>query len=157
MALSYHGVRQPSILEVAFVMNGNPSTDLLFESISKLLVNRMPPVLTKIAPFGCGDLGDASYLVALDSNFLTTASIRIFANVKPSDYPELGVRFDQLHPLMFGKADVLRQLAQALGSKVKLLGASDESVVAIQISSGCDCETARQQARNWLLGNAVAN
>ncbi|MBN9692009.1 MAG: hypothetical protein J0M24_17340 [Verrucomicrobia bacterium] len=88
----------------------------------------------------------------LESNVLMTEHIRIMARLWPSAYPELGRRFDGLHPVMFGSKKLCQGIGSALDKDARVLvsdAMSDFAVVRLTV--GCESEAARRRASPWLL------
>ncbi len=76
----------------------------------------------------------------------------IKSKVFPKAYPELGEKFDDLHPVMFGAKQVCSELAAALEKYAKLIiGTSASDFAVIRLNPKCDIAAAKEQAKDWLL------
>jgi len=133
------------------VQTEQSESDIL-DGVAERLVDRMPEALQQTEPFGCCDIGGVGFCVRLESNFLPTRNVQIMANLMPPAYPQLGRRFDKLHPLMFGNRGLCRDIAQALGSDAKLIiGNGEGSMAVIRLNPECDITAAGKRASKWLL------
>jgi hypothetical protein len=147
------GVTQkPTILELVLQFAAAGSGQDVLRCFGEWLMKALGDKFSTLEVFGCVDLGGPELFVRLESNALMAGRIRIMAKVLPTGYPELGDKFDDLHPLMFGTKRACSRIATALGRDARLIcggGSSDFSVV--QLNPKCDIAAARERARTWLL------
>ncbi len=153
LALEHYKVKQkPCLFEVVFEVTAKESEHDILDEVAECLVNRMPEALRQTEPFGCCDAGDSGFCVRLESNFLTTRDVQIMAKLMPPAYTQLGLQFDKLHPLMFGKRQLCKDITQAIGSNAKLvLRKGKESLAVIRLTADCDLLEAKKRASKWLL------
>jgi hypothetical protein len=80
------------------------------------------------------------------------ANSRVMARTSPKAYPQLGEKFEDLHPVMFGAKQVCSELAAALGKDAKLIiGTNASDFAVIRLNPKCDIAAARERAKDLLL------
>ena len=89
----------------------------------------------------------------LESSVHMTDEIRVFARLfPPTKYPELGRRFDALHPILFGDKRLCERIGQALGQDAKVIASrSLKDSAVVRLAPGCDIADASRSASEWLL------
>jgi hypothetical protein len=141
--------QKPSVFELAIEIETSDSETAVLDNFAQLLASQES---SNLKIFGCCDAGTKEMLVRLETNVLMLDKIRIMAKVLPTAYPELGEKFDDLHPLMFGTKQVCSELARVLGNDARLIYSPNGSDFAvIRMNSKCDLVAARKRANDWLL------
>lgn len=152
-ALNYYKVSQkPSILEVVLETETTEHKEKLLDACAEWLAKFAPKSLRSLGIFGCVDAGGPEFFVKLESNVLMTDNIRIMAKLLPSAYPELGERFDGLHPVMFGSKKVCREIEAALEGDARVIASaaiSDFAVMRLKVD--CDSEAAKRRVSSLML------
>jgi hypothetical protein len=152
-ALSYYKVNQkPAVLECVLHFPSSVDGNEVLDAFTTRLCHHIPECLQALQIFGCADVGGDELFVKLDANVLMTRDIRIMAKLLPSSYPQLGARFDTLHPVMFGSEKTCAAIASALGADAVLT--SDcvfEDFAVLRVSPDCDVRSASARASAWLL------
>ncbi|MGZ5544895.1 MAG: hypothetical protein ACXWIU_09480 [Limisphaerales bacterium] len=158
-ALAYYNVdRKPSVYEVVIEVDTSHSHDEVLDDCAEWLAKYIPQSLRTLGVFGCVDAGGPEFFVKLESNVLMTENIRIMAKLLPPAYPELGQRFEALHPVMFGSKRVCNGIGAVLGKEARIFAStaiSDFAVVRLDI--GCESEAVRRRVASLLLPSAVQN
>jgi hypothetical protein len=152
-AVACHRVSlMPCVFEVALEIETSKSQKQVLDNCAEWLANSIGKIFGELKVFGCCDAGGIDFHVRLEAYVPMIASSRIMARTHPKQYPELGKKIDDLHPIMFGAKQVYSELAVALGKDAKLIcgtGASDFAV--IRLNTKCDITAAKERAKNWLL------
>ena len=152
-AVAYHRVTlMPSVLEAAIELETSQSQQQVLDDCAEWLVSAQNKMFGKLGVFGCCDAGGMDFYVRLETYVPMIADSRVMARTPPKAYPELGEKFDDLHPLMFGAKQLCSEMAAALGNDAKLTCGPDGSDFAvIRLNPKCDIAAAREWAKNWLL------
>ena len=152
-ALSYYQVsRKPSVYEIAIQIDYSRPADVVLEDFTEWLAAFMPKSLESLDVFGCVDCGGPEFFVKLESNVLMTKHIRIMTRLLPSAYPELGQRFDALHPVMFGAKSVCSGIASALGKYARVIPSVNlPDIAVIRLAAGYQAQDLRSRVSNWVL------
>lgn len=152
-ALSYYKVsRKPSIFEVVVEMEPPEPQEQVLDACASWLAKFVPKTLGSLAIFGCVDIGGPEFFVKLESNVLMTEHIRILAKLLPSAYPELGQRFDALHPVMFGSKKVCDGIGSSLGKEARVIPSDTISDFAVvRLCVGSESTDASRRVLPWIL------
>jgi hypothetical protein len=152
-AVAYHRVSlMPCVFEVALEIETSESQKQLLDSCAEWLGTALDTNFEKLEVFGCCDAGGIDFHVRLETYVPMIASSRVMARTSPKAYPELGEKFNDLHPVMFGAKQVCSELAAALGKDAKLVCGADASDFAvIRLNPKCDIAAAKERAKKWLL------
>jgi hypothetical protein len=150
--IRYYGVKEPNLIEFVLVIESTREMDIVLDTLAKRITDRATFEFQKIQLFGCCDAGGPEFFVRMEAGVLMTEGIRILARVLPSQLPQLGARFDRLHPVMFGNRRLCQQIGMALGSDAKMPhGNSTLEFGVIRINSQCDLTSVAKRASEWLL------
>ena len=80
---------------------------------------------------------------------------QVMMKVKQPAYPELGDRFEALHPLMFGSKLLCEGISKALGKGTKLTIASHaKDFAVVRLPQTFDKELLTNRAADWLIRGA---
>jgi hypothetical protein len=121
-ALIYYKVdRKPSLFEMVIDTQTAEPQEKVLDACAGWLANFVPEDFAPLAVFGCVDAGGPEFFVKLESNILMTADVRIMSKLLPSAYPELGQKFEALHPVMFGSKKVCEGIGSALGKDAEVI------------------------------------
>ena len=151
--VAFHHVSQkPSVFEAVIEIDSSDEPEAVLDAVAEWLARYVPKTLEQLGIFGCADAGGREFFVKIESNVLMTRKIRIMANVSPPAYPQLGERFDALHPLMFGGSGVCSGIASALGKNARFIPSSAFNDFGV-IRLGPEYETpeARERVSGWML------
>lgn len=152
-ALNYYKVsRKPSIFEIVLETETTEPPEKVLDVCAEWLAKFVPKPLASLGIFGCVDVGGPEFFVKLESNVLMTEHIRIMAKLLPSAYPELGQRFDAVHPVMFGAKKVCDGIGAALGKDAQVIPSaaiSDLAVVRLRVS--CELAVENRRVSRWIL------
>src|SRR5580765_244491 len=78
------------------------------------------------------------------TNLYLQVLTRIMAKLRPPAYPDLGQRFDALHPVMFGSKKVCDGIGSALGKCARVISGSTLSNFAVvRLNAKCETQAAR--------------
>lgn len=144
----------PSIIELAIEIESPKDEGFILSAFGPWLAENLPKALEPLSVFGCVDAGGDEYFVRLEAGVPMIDHIRIMVNVWPSAYPELGHRFDALHPILFGSKALGEDLSSALGKDARIMKSKTLREIAIvRFLSNCDLETAKIRAAPWLIAN----
>jgi hypothetical protein len=147
----YHVTVKPPAFEVALEMKTSESEAEIFNHCAEWF-STAGKSFGELGVFGCCDAGGKEMFVRLESHVLMLDKIRVIKKIRPTAFPELGQKFDSLHPIMFGAKEVCSGLAAALGKDAKLICATDGSNFAvIRLNPRCDIAAAKERAKDWLL------
>lgn len=150
--LRYYGVSQPNLVEIVFVIESTCSKDVMLDAVAKRIAAQASLKFFQIEPFGCCDVGGPEFFVRMEAGVLMTRDIRVMAELMPTMYPQLGTRFDKLHPLMFGNKQLCSKIGKALGSEAEVTcGDQKGGLGVIRLNSRCDLALSTQRASKWLL------
>ena len=148
----YKVSRAPSILEFVLETDTTEPKDKVLDACAEWLAAFIPKPLGPLAIFGCVDAGGPEYFVKIESNVLMTEHIRMMANLRPPAYPELGQRFDALHPVMFGSKEVCEGIGAALGKQARVIpGGAVRDLAVIRLGAGCELPDAHPRVSRWIL------
>ncbi len=152
-ALSYFKIdRKPSILELVFGLDRSNGQEQVLDAFADWIAKEIPENLLELGVFGCADVGGPEYFVKLETNVLMTADIRMLGKLWPPAYPELGRKFDTLHPVMFGGTSVCESIAEALGNNARLVHSRAlKNFSVIRLKTGCRLNELRNLVSNWML------
>ncbi len=144
-------VTMPVAFEAALEIKTSESAGSLLDGCAELF-SISSKVFDDLGVFGCCDAGGKEMLVSLETRVHMLEKIRVVRRISPTAYPELGDKFEDLHPLMFGAKKLCSEVAAALGNDAKLTCGPDGSDFAvIRLNPKCDIAAARERAKNWLL------
>jgi hypothetical protein len=151
--LKYHGVsQQPSVFEMVWSIETPSPQAVVLNECASWLARTVPESLAKLQLFGCCDVGGPEYFVLIEANVIMTMRIRVMENVEPAARPELGKRFEALHPLMFGSQKACVPLVRALGKDARLIsGSRVDDFAVVRLRDGCDLSEASQRVARLLL------
>lgn len=150
--IRYYGVKEPNLVEIVFVIESTCSKDVVLDTVAKRIAAQVPLEFIQIKPFGCCDVGGPEFFVRMEAGVLMTRGIRVMAELMPTIYPQLGARFDKLHPLLFGNKQLCSMIGKALGSDAKVIcGDPKKGLSVICLNSVCDLTLANERASKWLL------
>lgn len=142
---------KPVAFEAALEIKTSESAGSLLDGCAELF-SISSKVFDDLEVFGCCDAGGKEMLVSLETRMHMLEKIRVVRRISPTAYPELGDKFEDLHPLMFGAKRVCSELAAALGNDAKLIcGPIGSDFAVIRLSPKCDIAAARERAKDWLL------
>jgi hypothetical protein len=147
--LQTYGVLDPNIFEFVIEIETTLTKDAVLNDTSERVAVKVSEAFLQIKPFGCCDIGGKEFFVKMEAGVLMTEGIRIMAALWPATYPMLGLRFDKLHSVMFGNAELCKNIALSLGKDAKLFRKEDWAVVLI--NSKCNLSEANNRADEWLL------
>ena len=152
-AVAYHQVSlMPCVFEVALEIETSDSQKQVLDNCAEWLANALDKMFGRLKVFGCCDAGGIDFHVRLETYVPMIANSRVMARTSPKAYPQLGEKFDDLHPVMFGAKQVCSELAAALGKDAKLVCGADASDFAvIRLNPKCDIAAAKERAKKWLL------
>ncbi|MDB6033048.1 MAG: hypothetical protein JWM16_3386, partial [Verrucomicrobiales bacterium] len=143
----------PSLFEVMISLKPVVDEKKVLNDCAERMVDWIPQQLEHLGIFGCVDPDDDCF-IELETNQLMLAPIRIMSNVWPYSYPELGRRFDALHPILFGCITPCQGLSSALDKDAHLIKSKVFSnFAAVRISEDCDLEEAKRRASKWLISS----
>ena len=152
-AIEFHHIRtKPSVFGLLVAVTTRLTQDVLLDECVDLLAKRLPPSLDGLQLFGCCDVVEPIFIPQLKSSVVMPQIFQVMMKVKPLAYPDLGNRFEALHPLMFGSKKLCVGISEALGKEAKLttaIHARDFAVV--RLAPKCDVESARSRAADWLI------
>jgi hypothetical protein len=153
VALSHYKItHEPSIFEIAISIDSRHAADVVLDAFAEWLAGCIPNALEPLRIFGCVDAGGPEFFVKLESNVTMTADIRVFAKLFPPTYPELGRRFDALHPILFGDEHVCASVGRRLGQDSRIIESRSLADFAVlRLASGCDIGDASRRVSEWLL------
>lgn len=154
-ALAHYGVnRKPTIYEVAIEIDTSEPQDKVLDASTEWLAEFVPKHFGSLALFGCIDVGGREFFVKLESNVLMTENIRVMSKLLPAAYPELGQKFDALHPVMFGAKRVCEGIGLALGrdARVILDDAVDDFAV-VRVKADSQARATRSRVSEWILSS----
>jgi hypothetical protein len=150
--IRYYGVKEPNLVEIVFVIESKCLKDDVLNVVAKRITEYASAEFLQNEPFGCCDIGGPEFFVRMEAGVLMTAGIRVMAELMPSLYPQLGSRFDKLHPLMFGDKQLCSKIGKALGSDAQVTcGDPKKGLGVIHLNSNCDLARANEKASKWLL------
>jgi len=143
---------EPSVLEVSVRIQTRYSTEAVLDACAEWLIYTVGKRIGPIAIFGSGDIVEADCSVGLERHVLALDNIRAFSRLLPPAYPEMGRKFDDLHPLIFGSKAVCNPLSKALGTDGKLMCIEGFPLLAtIRLNPQCDIAATRRRVSRWLL------
>jgi hypothetical protein len=151
----HHVSRAPSVFGLLVAVTTNLAQHVVLDGCADWLVRAFPESLEGLHLFGCCDVAEPVFIPQLKTSVLMHERFEVMMKVKPPAYPELGDRFEALHPLMFGSKRLCVGISNALGKDTKLRTASNASDFAVvRLAPGCDKESARIRAADWLISDA---
>ncbi|HLX69590.1 MAG TPA: hypothetical protein VKV04_08180 [Verrucomicrobiae bacterium] len=143
---------EPSLFEVVFDVDMPNSEEQSLDACSEWLAHTVSQKLEELNVFGCCDVGDKRFVVGFEYGNPWLYKIRAMDKLLPASYPEMGRRFDDLHPLMFGAKQLCSHIAEAVGGGAKLIcGPNGSDFAAIRLNPKCDIAVVRERAKEWLL------
>jgi hypothetical protein len=150
--LRYYGVSKPNLVEIVFAIESASSKDVVLGAVAKRIAAQTSVEFLQIEPFGCCDVGGPEFFVRMEAGVLMTDGIRVMAELMPPMYPELGARFDKLHPLMFGDKRLCSKIGKALGSDAEVIcGDRKRGLGVVRLNSDCDLALGAERASKLLL------
>lgn len=148
----YGLTRLPSLFEVALSLKTSASLSEILRRVADLIARAWPPVFRKLKVFGCCDAGGGEIFIKIQMGYLELSSLRLVENVRRSAHPQLGNRFDTLHPLMFGSAAFCRGLARALGKDVRYVPLKRaKNMGLLRVNPECDFHANMLRAKRWFV------
>jgi hypothetical protein len=154
--LKFHRInKKPTVFHLLLEIGQRVEQQKVIEKCALLLSNTAANSFDNLDPFGCCDFVDPIFIPDLKQSLMMYLMSQILWQVKPPAYPELGRRFDNLHPLMFGSRRVCEGIASLLPRKANLLygkNTKDFAVVHLRKIDEADTETVR--SAGWLVDKA---
>jgi hypothetical protein len=148
---SYHLALKPLVFEVALEIETSSSDDEIVNNCANW-ISASAKDFDDLGVFGCCDVGGKEMFVRLESHVLMLDKIRVFKRLSPAAYPELGAKFDDLHPIVFGAKQMCSGFAAALGRDADLIsGPHTPNFAVVRVNPKCDLVAARERARDWIL------
>ena len=152
-ALVFHRIsREPSVFCLLLVLATNLTKDALLDECANRLAKTLPESLDRLRIFGCCDVVEPIFIPQLKKSVVMPQIFQVMRKVKPPAYPELGERFESLHPLMFGSRRLCTGISDALGKEAKLVTANRARDFAVVRSAPtCNEESAKKRVVDWLI------
>ena len=142
----------PSIFELVVELKKPFQEQFILGEFGDWLANTLPESFERLGLFGCCDAGGPELFVKIEAGVPMTDGIRVMHNVFSTDYAALGLRFEALHPLMFGYKKTCAGIKDALGNYAKLtIGRHAKDFAVISLYSGCNISIASLRAASWLI------
>jgi hypothetical protein len=152
-ALAFHHVsKSPSIFGLIMVVTTKLTQDALLDEFANRLANTLPESFDRLHVFGCCDIVEPIFIPQLKRRVVMPRIFQVMLKVKPPAYPQLGERFEDLHPLMFGSRRICEGISGALGKQAKLITASrPKDFAVVRLAASCDRELAKERVADWLI------
>lgn len=153
--LKFHRVSAgPSIFEIVVGIATKLPRKIVLDKLGAWFAKLDFRELHSLKFFGCCDAVGSGFEVELDANVLMTEGIRVMENARIAAYPDLGKRFEDLHPLMFGSKQLCKGISDALGVEASLYEASlAKDLAIVRLAHGIDRKTAISRSAKWLIGS----
>ena len=146
------GMRRPSILELVVELEtGAPNNEVL-DATALLLASGLPARLDRLEVFGCVDAGGPDYFVKMNATVGMTSGIRVFANTPAEAYPDLGPKFDALHPVLFGSRETCEGLVNALDGQGRNLACDNiPRSAVVRLTHNPELHELADQVSKWII------
>ena len=152
-ALSFFKINQyPTIFHLVLEIDSSAKACEMLDCAAKWIAEAIPVSMEKLCVFGCVDAGGPEFFVKIDSNVLMTERIRVFAKVLPNSYPELGKKFDSLHPVLFGSKQLCYRIESVLKDIARVIPSSVlRDFAVLRLSPSCDMQSAQKLVSRWIV------
>ena len=150
-AMNFHHVsKKPSVFGLLVSVKTKLSRAALLDECAGRLARKLPDSFDSLHLFGCCDVVEPVVIPHLERSVVIPYPVMM--KVKPPAFPELGERFEDLHPLMFGSKRLCKGISDALGGDARLIRATHATDFAVvRLAKTCDRESARTRAADWLI------
>ena len=147
----HHVTKEPSVLHLELETTARISKDMLLAFCANRISMAEAQTFGTLEMFGCCQILDAVFIPQLNRRVLRPLP-QMVREIKPTAYPELGERFDSLHPIMFGSRRVCEGIAKVLAKKVKVhRGRNWKEFTVIRLRGIDEGDTEKVRGAGWLV------